>query len=87
MSNPTWLPLAEAARRIGVSADTVRRWVRSGRLKGKRLPDESGRLFIDAAGLGLVADSPPPTRAARKPRVSREQREARERLRKRGVIQ
>jgi excisionase family DNA binding protein len=44
----TELRLAEAARLLGVSDDTVRRWVESGRLTSGT--DAAGRKVIDGAG-------------------------------------
>lgn len=51
--------ISQAARLLGVSDDTVRRWADSGRLPVSR--DESGRRSIDGAALadfaaGLVED-------------------------------
>lgn len=45
--------LSEAARLLGVSYDTVRRWSEAGRLA--LTPDESGRLGVDGAELARVA--------------------------------
>ncbi|MHB1931285.1 MAG: TOBE domain-containing protein [Acidimicrobiales bacterium] len=51
--------ISQAARLLGVSDDTVRRWADSGRLAVRR--DDAGRRTIDGAALadfaaGLVAD-------------------------------
>jgi molybdopterin-binding protein len=58
----TELRLAEAARLLGVSDDTVRRWVESGRLTSGT--DVAGRKIIDGAELATfassIADAPPP---------------------------
>ena len=49
----TALRIAEAARLLGVSDDTVRRWADSGRLQPT--VDESGRLVIDGRELARFA--------------------------------
>jgi molybdopterin-binding protein len=58
----TELRLAEAARLLGVSDDTVRRWIESGRLTSAN--DAAGRKVIDGAELAAfassIADAPPP---------------------------
>ncbi|GAA4612091.1 helix-turn-helix domain-containing protein [Saccharopolyspora hordei] len=45
--------IAEAARLLGVSDDTVRRWVDGGQLHAQR--DSSGRLVVDGAELAEFA--------------------------------
>jgi molybdopterin-binding protein len=45
--------LSEAARLLGVSYDTVRRWSEAGRLT--LTPDAAGRLGVDGAELARVA--------------------------------
>ncbi len=47
--------ISQAARVLGVSDDTVRRWADSGRLAATR--DESGRRSIDGADLADLAAS------------------------------
>jgi molybdopterin-binding protein len=47
--------ISQAARLLGVSADTVRRWADSGRLPVTR--DGSGRRWIDGAELARFASS------------------------------
>lgn len=49
----THLRIAEAAELLGVSDDTVRRMVDSGRLPGSR--DDAGRLTVAGADLAAVA--------------------------------
>lgn len=45
--------ISEAARLLGVSDDTVRRWVEAGRLVS--VPDAAGRAVIDGAALAAHA--------------------------------
>jgi molybdopterin-binding protein len=47
--------IADAARLLGVSDDTVRRWVDSGRLVADA--DDAGRRVVDGAGLARFAES------------------------------
>ncbi|WP_312181199.1 TOBE domain-containing protein [Arthrobacter sp.] len=49
------LRVAEAARFLGVSDDTVRRWIEHGTLTGRR--DASGRQIIDSLELAQLARS------------------------------
>ncbi|MGH3740922.1 MAG: TOBE domain-containing protein [Micromonosporaceae bacterium] len=49
------LRTGEAGRLLGVSDDTVRRWVESGRLAAAR--DEVGRVVIDGAELAAFAEA------------------------------
>ncbi|MFI6029719.1 molybdopterin-binding protein [Amycolatopsis magusensis] len=63
--------LAEVARLLGVSDDTVRRWVRAGQLTA--LDDSGGRKVVDGAELAAFAkaqaDEPPdPSRVGRSAR-------------------
>jgi molybdopterin-binding protein len=51
------LTLGEAARAIGVSADTLRRWDRSGKLRTTR--DERNRRRVPAAEVERLRGSPP----------------------------
>jgi excisionase family DNA binding protein len=52
------LTIAEAAKRVGRSPGTVRRWIRDGRLPADT---ERGARLIDAADLEVVRDSIYPT--------------------------
>jgi len=53
-SDPDLLPLADAARSIGKSVDTLRRWKRAG-LLAFHGPDEQGRALVQRAALLLAA--------------------------------
>jgi predicted site-specific integrase-resolvase len=46
--------MAEAAQLLGVSDDTVRRWVEAGRLTSTT---DNGRLAVDGAELAVLAES------------------------------
>jgi len=50
------LTLGEAAKEIGVSVDTLRRWERSGKLKTKR--DERNRRLVARRDVTRLADRP-----------------------------
>jgi excisionase family DNA binding protein len=47
------ITVAEAANRVGRNPETVRRWIRSGRLPAQRV---RGRHVIDERELGAVID-------------------------------
>lgn len=49
----TQIRVATAANLLGVSDDTVRRWIERGRLS--ELTDESGKLCVDGAELAALA--------------------------------
>ena len=66
--------IAEAARLLGVSDDTVRRWVEAGSLPAQ--PDASNRKVIDGAALAAFARQ----HAAAAPDPSQVQRSARNRF-------
>ena len=53
---PRDLPLGEAARAIGVSVDTLRRWDRSGKLATVR--DERNRRLVPAAEVERLSQRP-----------------------------
>lgn len=53
-NEPGLLRIGEAARRLGVSVDTMRRWDREGRLRAKRL---HGQRVYTAADLESVIDN------------------------------
>ena len=48
MSAPELVPIAEAARRLGVSADTVRRRLKRGELEGEQHPTAQGFTWLVA---------------------------------------
>jgi molybdopterin-binding protein len=50
------LSLGEAARALGVSVDTLRRWARSGKLKTSR--DEANRRRVPRAEIERLSDRP-----------------------------
>ena len=56
MSHDEWLTVQDVVRLLGVHEDTVRRWLRSGQLKGRRLGGRAGyrirRPDLDAFLLG-----------------------------------
>lgn len=49
------LTVPEAARRVGRDPETVRRWIRSGRLRARKVGTQH---VIDEADLHLAADPP-----------------------------
>ena len=51
----TLIRVSEAARFLGVSDDTVRRWLDNGTLQGQK--DKQGRLVIDGIELAALAKS------------------------------
>ena len=62
------LTLGEAARALGVSADTLRRWDRAGKLRTVR--DARNRRLVPEAEIARLSDKPqrPPTGAKLSPR-------------------
>ncbi len=55
----TQMRISEAADLLGVSDDTVRRWIESGRLTAG--PDEAGPRTVDAASVAAVMVEQAPT--------------------------
>lgn len=65
------IPLAEAARRMGVSDKTIRRWIKRGRLAGFRRGDATrGQLFVSPDDLDAQIQ-PVETDDSRSPQPSR----------------
>ena len=61
----TLIRVSEAARFLGVSGDTVRRWLENGTLHGSK--DQQGRMVVDGVELAALAKKqsalpPDPTR-------------------------
>jgi predicted site-specific integrase-resolvase len=54
MPDSTFLLVGDAARRVGKSSETIRVWIRSGRLKAERTPN--GIHVIRPADLATAAD-------------------------------
>src|SRR4051812_49748032 len=54
---PRDLPLGEAAKALGVSVDTLRRWDRSGKLRTTR--DERNRRRVPSAEVERLRGAPP----------------------------
>jgi molybdopterin-binding protein len=50
------MTLGEAARALGVSVDTLRRWARTGKLKTKR--DRANRRLVPRAEITRLSDRP-----------------------------
>jgi excisionase family DNA binding protein len=69
MAEEDWLTTDEVARRLGLkNAETVRRWLRSGKLRGTLISDRMGwrvraadlERFVDARTRGGEEDSEHP---------------------------
>lgn len=69
----THLRITEAAELLGISDDTLRRWIEAGRLPAS--PDEGGRLVVSGADLArLMAEGAPHPGVAAAPIVGRSAR-------------
>lgn len=53
LSDRDWLTLSEAASRLGVSADTVRRWIAGGKVKSWQ-PIPNGTHRISASSIDAL---------------------------------
>ncbi len=51
------LTVPEAAQRVGRNAETVRRWIRNGRLRSEKIGTQH---LVDEADLDRLTDRPPP---------------------------
>lgn len=58
--DPTWMSVADAAKALGVSADTIRRWAREGSLEAQQvLPQAPWRIHVtDAVRARMTPDAP-----------------------------
>ena len=56
MQMPTMVPIGEAAKAIGVSQDTLRRWDRAGKLRTRR--DSRGRRLVSSSDVERLAARP-----------------------------
>ena len=63
MTAPELVPIAEAARRLGVSADTVRRRLKRGELEGEQHPTAQGFTWLVAMPAGSGASDAAPVQA------------------------
>src|SRR2546423_3502748 len=57
---PKLLKASDAARALGISLDTLRRWDRSGRIRCGR--DDSGRRVVAQSEIDRLKGGPPPVR-------------------------
>ena len=59
--DPTWMSVGEAARELGVSGDTIRRWAREGSLEARQvMPQAPWRIHVtNDVRARMVADAPP----------------------------
>ena len=48
-SDETVMTVAQAAQRLGVNAETIRRWIRSGKLQAFKRPGKGRQMFVRAA--------------------------------------
>lgn len=51
MTTGEWISIGEAAKRLDVHPDTIRRWVDDGTLKGKRTRPDGGHRRVLAASV------------------------------------
>jgi transposase-like protein len=57
--NKDWITVREAAKDLGVCADTVRRWVHNQTLVGKKFsPARNAHLWISVASIKSLLSSP-----------------------------
>lgn len=58
--DPEWMSVSDAARELGVSSDTIRRWAREGSLEGRQvMPQAPWRIHVtDAVRARMVPDAP-----------------------------
>lgn len=61
MQQTTWLPVKDAAQRLGVSADTVKRRIKAGALEARQEPTAQGYRWLVAIG---APETPPAGGAA-----------------------
>jgi molybdopterin-binding protein len=63
MASETTYSAGEAARLLGISVDTLRRWDRAGRIRVKR--DAANRRFVDASEIRRLRGAEPHPSSAR----------------------
>jgi molybdopterin-binding protein len=63
MGSETTYSAGEAARLLGISLDTLRRWDRAGRIRVER--DKANRRFVDASEIQRLRDAEPHPTSAR----------------------
>jgi len=56
MTNERYLTVAEAAERLRVTQETVKRWLRSGRLRGSRPGGTKAGWRIPASAVEAILD-------------------------------
>ncbi|KPJ70945.1 hypothetical protein AMJ51_00510 [Microgenomates bacterium DG_75] len=60
-----WIPIGDAAKYLGVSRDTLRRWEKAGRIKAHRSP--TNRRYYTKEQLDQVIGKPPKKKKVVKP--------------------
>ena len=45
-NGPTYIPIREAAQRLGVNRETLRRWDRDGKISAVRTPGNARRFLL-----------------------------------------